>query len=147
MNSCLVEGNMITTSRLPSILFLLACAIFLAPQRPAGSQGKKKGSGTTPAQRGTKNKIEVEEFGGEFAQWVKSLTITSVDKLTFRYSTNEPAAVTAIWQVSDTPVTFSNQIGIGQAPHVIASGALGAVPAPGHVSQFEINFALFAPKI
>ncbi len=135
-----------TTSRLPSILFLLACAILLAPQRPAGSQGKKQGSGTTPAPPVTKTKIEVEEFGGEFAQWVKSLTITSLDKLTFRYSTNEPAAVTAIWQVSDTPVTFSNQIGIGQAPHVIASGALGAVPAPGHVSQFEINFALFAPK-
>jgi hypothetical protein len=89
--------------------------------------------------------MEVQENGGEFASpWVNSLTITSADTLTFRYSTNEPAATSAIWQVSDKPFSSGPQITAAQAPEVIASGALGTVPAPGHVAQFEINFSQFA---
>jgi hypothetical protein len=125
--------------------------IFLAGALPpsllALSQGKNQGQGTTPAPPVSKTSIEVQENGGDFASpWVKSLTITSASTLAFRYSTNEPNATSATWQVSDKPFSTGPQITAQQAPHVIAGGALGALPAPGHVSQFEINFALFAPK-
>jgi hypothetical protein len=111
------------------------------------SQGKNPQQGTTPGPPVSKTKIEVQENGGDLASpWVKSLTITSAGTLAFRYSTNEPGATSAIWQVSDKPFSSDPQITAAQAPHVIANGALGTVPAPGHVSQFEINFASFAPK-
>ncbi|HEY3025338.1 MAG TPA: hypothetical protein VGJ55_04205 [Pyrinomonadaceae bacterium] len=136
-----------TIRRLLPILFLLSFVTAMMPAQPALSQGKNQGQGTTPAPAVTKTKIEVQENGGDFASpWVKALTITSADTLAFRYSTNEPAATSAIWRVSDKPFSSGPQIAAAQAPHVIASGALGKVPAPGHVSQFEVNFASFAPK-
>jgi hypothetical protein len=118
----------------------------MAPLRPGSSQGKKQGQGTTPGPPVTKTRIEVKQFSGDFEQWQKSLIINSAEKVTFRYSTDEPAATSAIWQVSDKPFSSAPQITAAQAPHVIASGALGQVPAKGHVSLFDINFALFAPK-
>jgi hypothetical protein len=136
-----------TMRRSLPILFLLAFAITMAPWQRASSQGKNQGQGTTPGPPVTKTKIEVQENSGDFASpWVNSLTITSASTLAFRYSTNEPGAVSASWQVSDKPFSSGKLIGQSQAPHVIANGALGTVPAPGHVSQFDINFALFAPK-
>jgi hypothetical protein len=109
------------------------------------SQGKNPQQGTTPGPPVSKTKIEVQEFGGEFQNWVNALVITMAEKVTFRYSTNEPGAVSAIWQVSDKPFSTGPAVTVLQAPHVIASSALGKVPAPGHVSQFDINFKLFAP--
>jgi len=129
--------------------WLLILILALVPMFPnaAKSQGKKPPQGTTPGPPVTKTKIEAEEFGGEFQNWVKLLTITTPDKVTFRYSTNETGAVSAIWQVSDKPFSAGSAINSGQAFHVIASGALGKVPAPGHVSQFEINFKQFVPSV
>jgi hypothetical protein len=136
-----------TIRRLLPILFLLSFVTAMTPSQPTLSQGKKQGQGTTPGPPVTKTKIEVQENSGDFASpWVKSLTITSASTLAFRYSTNEPGATSAIWQVSDKPFSSGKLITQTQVPHVIASGALGTVPASGHVSQFEINFALFAPK-
>ncbi len=106
--------------------WLLISTLALFPVLPgvAKSQGKNPQQGTTPGPPVTKTKIEVQEFGGEFQNWVKSLTITTADKVTFRYSTNEPAATSAIWQVSDKPFSAGPQVTAAQAPHVIASGAL-----------------------
>jgi len=109
------------------------------------SQGKNPQQGTTPGPPVSKTKIEVQEFGGEFQNWVNGLTITMAEKVTFRYSTNEPGAVSAIWQVSDKAFSTGPAATVLQAPHVIASGVLGKVPAPGHVSQFEVNFKQFVP--
>jgi hypothetical protein len=133
-------------SRSNWLLFLILALAQIFPNL-VKSQGKNPQQGTTPAPPVSKTKIEVQENGGDFASpWVKSLTITSVGTLAFRYSTNEPGATSAIWQVSDKPFSSSPQITAAQAPHVIAGGALGTVPAPGHVSQFEINFGSFAPQ-
>jgi hypothetical protein len=129
--------------------WLLISTLAFSPIIPnvVKSQGKNPQQGTTPGPSVSKTKIEVQENAGDFAApWVNSLTITSAGTLGFRYSTNEPDAASAIWQVSDKPFSSGPQITKGQAPHVIASGALGNVPQPGHVSQFEIHFALFAPK-
>ena len=133
-----------TTSASGSTRYVLMLAVLTLAPAAVWSQGKP-GTDTTPAPPVTKTKLEVQENGGEFASpWVISLTITSADTLAFRYSTNEPAATSAIWQVSDKPFLSGSQITAAQPSQVIPSGALGTVPAPGHVSQFEINFAQFA---
>jgi Tol biopolymer transport system component len=110
------------------------------------SQGKNPGQGTQPAPPVTKTKLEVKEFSGDFEQWKKTLQINSAEKVTFRWSTSELNTASAIWQVSDKPFSSGPQTTVAQAPHVIASGVLGQVPIPGHVSMFDINFAQFAPK-
>jgi CubicO group peptidase (beta-lactamase class C family) len=140
------EVIMKTMRRLRSILFLLVLGTVMMFSLPASSQKKNPGQGTTPAPPVSRTKIEIKEFGGEFEQWVKTLTITSPDKITFRYSTDQPGAVTAIWQVSDKPFSSNPMITQQEAPHVIASGTLGQVPAPGHIHLFEVNFAVFAPN-
>jgi hypothetical protein len=126
-------------------LIILTLALLAISPHAAKSQGKNPQQGTTPGPPVTKTKIEAQEFSGDFQNWVKLLTITTPDTVTFHYSTNEPDAVSAIWQVSDKPFSTGSAMTPGQAPHVIASGALGKVPAPGHVSQFDINFKQFAP--
>lgn len=129
--------------------WLLILTLALVPMFPNAvkSQGKNPQQGATPGPPVSKTKIEVQEFGGEFQNWVNALTITMAEKVTFRYSTNEPGAVSAIWQVSDKSFSTGPAATVLQAPHVIASGALGKVPAPGHVSQFEINFKQFVPSV
>src|SRR4030095_4784406 len=128
------------------IVIGLFSTVLLVSKQTALSQVRQQGQATRPAPPTSKTKIEVKEFSGEFEQWVKSLTINSAETITFRYSTDQPGATSAIWQVSDKPVASGPQTRVAQAPHVIASNILGAVPAPGHVRLFDINFALFAPK-
>jgi hypothetical protein len=49
----------------------------------------------------TKTKIEAQEFSGDFRSG--SLLILTTPDSDFPHSTNEPGAVSAIWQVSDKP--------------------------------------------
>ncbi|MDQ3545803.1 MAG: hypothetical protein M3429_04695, partial [Verrucomicrobiota bacterium] len=128
------------------ILLAVISTSLIMPAPPAHSQGKRTQGGTTPAPPTTKTKLEAQEFGGEFQQWVKSLTITSAEEVTFRWMTDQPGVASAVWQVSDKPVVFGENIAQSQAPQVIASGVLGSVPKPGHVAMFDIDFAQFAPK-
>jgi len=114
-------------------------------------QIKKPNASTTPAPPATKTKLEVKQFSNEFEQWVKTITITSADKLTFRWSTQENAANGGVWKVSDKPVYFGGSTIAAAAlqqplPHVISSGNAGKPGANGTFLTFEINFALFAPK-
>lgn len=140
------KGNSMNLTR-SSSTWLLVLALALLPISPnaAKSQGKNPQQGTTPGPPVTKTKIEAQEFSGDFQNWVKLLTITTPDTVTFHFSTSEPGAVSAIWQISDKSFSTGSAMTAGQGPHVIASGALGKVPAPGHVSQFDINFKQFAP--
>lgn len=133
---------------LPATL-LLVSTLALLPMFPhsVASQGKNPQQGTTPGPPATKTKLEVKaSCGPDCEQWAKALTIESAEKVTLRYSTDQPGATSAIWQLSDKPFFSGSQVSAAQPPHVIASGALGQVPTPGHVSTFEINFALFAPQ-
>jgi hypothetical protein len=124
-------------------------------------QIKKPNDNMTPAppatktklevkQFSTKTKLEVKQFSNEFEQWMKTITITSADKLTFRWSTQEKAANGGVWKVSDKPVYFGGSTiaaaVLQQQPHVISSGNAGKPRANGTFLTFEINFALFAPK-
>jgi hypothetical protein len=122
--------------------------IFLLLATPNPAQ-KKPNFGSTPGPPVTKTKLEVKQFSKEFEQWVKTITITSADELTFRWSTDE-AANGGVWKVSDKPVSFGNTMTATasqqQQPHVINSGSAGKVPAKGKFLTFEIDFALFAPK-
>jgi len=133
-----------------TMLFVLALALQPIFPSSLASQGKNPQQGTTPGPPVTKTKLEAKgSCGPDCEQWVKTLTIESANKVTFRYSTEQPGATSAIWQVSDKPFSSGSQMSpaqASQAPHVIASGALGQVPSPGHVSTFDINFAVFAPK-
>ena len=113
-------------------------------------QIKKTNASTTPAPPATKTKLEVKQFSNEFEQWMKTITITSAEKLTFRWSTQEAAANGGVWKVSDKPVYFGRATiaaaALQQPPHVISSGNAGKLGALGTFLTFEINFALFAPK-
>jgi hypothetical protein len=129
-----------------SATLLVLISISLAfPLQTARSQGKKPSQGSTASPPATRTRLEVEEFGGEFQQWVKALTINSAGKVTFRWTTDQPGVAAASWQVSDKPVSSSSQILEVQAPNVIAGGALSVIPEPGHVAAFDIDFAKFAP--
>ena len=131
------------TTMLWKVMALMLSAVVVA-------QGQKPPQGSTPGPPVTKTKLEVKgSCGPDCEQWVKALTIEAADKVTFRYSTEQPGATSAIWQVSDKPFSSGSQMSMAQAsqaPHVIASGALGQVPGPGHVTAFDINFSVFAPK-
>ena len=130
-----------------TMLFVLALGLHPIFPSSLASQGKNAQQGTTPGPPVTKTKLEAKgSCGPDCEQWVKTLTIESANKVTFRYSTEQPGATSAIWQVSDKPFSSGSQMSPAQAPHVIASGALGQIPDPGHVNTFEINFAVFAPK-
>lgn len=124
----------------------LAAVCFLMPMRSANAQGKRSGPGYQPPPPVTKTKLDVMEFSGEFQQWVKSRTITTAEKLTFRWSTNEAGVASATWMVSDKPASFSHLAAAPQAPHVIRSGNLRKAPAKGHITMFDIDFALFVSK-
>jgi hypothetical protein len=137
-------GAMKTMRTLLSIFLLLFFGGLMLSGRHVWAQGKKPIPDSQPGPPVTKTKLEVKEFGGDFENWVKSLTIESPQKLNFRYSTDQPGAVSAIWQVSDGPIDSGLQANIEKAPHIIASGSAGDVPAPGHVGWFQINFALIA---
>jgi hypothetical protein len=116
------------------------------------AQGKNQPQGTTPGPPVTQTRIDVKEScGPDCDRWVKNLTIESASQVTFRYSTDQPGAASAIWQISDKSFFPASQVSASrlsapQAPHVIASGTLGQIPASGHVSTFDIDFAKFAPK-
>lgn len=129
----------------------LLLSLLLAPTLPrsVSSQQKKSGTGYKPPPPATKTKLEAQEFSKEFATWVKVLTITSADKLTFRWFTDEAAANGGIWKVSDKPVFSASNLMTAMAtqqPHIISSGTLSQAPSKGKFLTFEINFALFAPK-
>jgi hypothetical protein len=134
---------------LATVVLLLSLLLAPAPQRTVSSQGKKPGTDYKPAPPATKTKLEAQEFSKEFATWVKTLTITSADKLTFRWFTDEAEANGGIWKVSDKPVYFGGSMITAMAtqqPHIISSGTLSPAPSKGKFLTFEINFANFAPK-
>ncbi len=131
---------------------LLSLLLAPTPPRTISSQEKKPGNDDKPSPPATKTKLEAQEFSKEFATWVKTLTITSAEKLTFRWSTQEVAANGGVWKVSDKPVSFGSTMttavatALQQQPHVISSGSAGRPAATGNPLTFEIDFALFAPK-
>ncbi len=144
-------------NRIPYLLVsapLLCCVIpiLLLRTTPSTAQKTNPNLGTTPGPPVTKTKLEVKQFSKEFEQWVKTITITSAEKLTFRWSTDEAAAKGGVWKVSDKPVSFGSTMTtaaaaeLQQQPHVISSGNAGSQPAKGKILTFEIDFALFAPK-
>src|SRR6266446_5833721 len=92
---------LVWTLLLGSVITIL---VFPAPPIPA--QSKKPNFGSTPGLPATKTKLEVKQFSKEFEQWMKTITITSAETLTFRWSTQEAAANGGVWKVSDKPVYF-----------------------------------------
>ena len=140
-----VKSQYILATLFSFLLFSLAPA----PPHSVSSQGKKPGTDYKPAPPATKTKLEAQEFSKEFATWVKTLTITSADKLTFRWFTDEAEANGGVWKVSDKPVYFGGSMATAMAaqpPHVISSGNLSPAPSKGKFLTFEIDFANFAPK-
>jgi hypothetical protein len=140
--------NQIPTHALSGSLCSVILLVLLSPSVFTSTQVKKPGLDIKPAPPATKTKLEVQEYSKEFEQWVKTLTITSPKKLSFRWSTDEADATAARWAVSDKPISFGNALtpaAAVQQPHVIKSGVLGKAPAKGKFLTFEINFALFAP--
>src|SRR6266542_6100588 len=144
-------------NRIPYLLvsaLLLCCVIpiLLLRTTPSTAQKTNPNLDTTPGPPVTKTKLEVKQFSKEFEQWVKTITITSAEKLTFRWSTQEVAANGGVWKVSDKPVSFGSTMttavatALQQQPHVISSGSAGRPAATGNTLTFEIDFALFAPK-
>jgi len=128
------------------ILFTLISISLALTVPPARSQGKKPGPGNNPPPPVTKTKLEVKQGSGDFQSWVKSLTITTAGKITFRWMTDEPGVASAAWIVSDKPFSSGGPVVVAQAPQVIQSGPLNYLQQRGFASTFEINFAQFAPK-
>jgi len=126
-------------------LVMVTTGLMMPAQSILARDDKSKG-GTTPAPPVTKTKLEVMEGSGEFKQWAKSTSIESGESVTFRWSTDEPAATSAIWMVSDKPFSSNGNIVAAQGPHLIASGVAGTAPAKGKAQLFDINFGLFIPK-
>ncbi|HEU0173512.1 MAG TPA: serine hydrolase domain-containing protein [Blastocatellia bacterium] len=127
---------------------LMALAIIttgmMIPSQSARSQGKND-----PVRQQTqisKTRLEVMEGSGEFKQWVKTITISSAEKLQFAWYTDEPDVASAEWMVSNKAFSAPPWTSPTQAPNVIASGALTQVPQKGHGATFLIDFAKFAPK-
>lgn len=110
------------------------------------SQGERRQGGSTSPPPVTKTRLEVQEFSKEFAQWGKSLTISTPGRLTFRWMTDEANIALATWTVANKPASSSGVSAAVPAPKVIRSGNLRKAPAKGHVAMFDIDFAQFAPK-
>jgi hypothetical protein len=118
-------------------LVLFSLSLFL-PALPTVAQRREDGKFGPFI---TSTSVEVKEFSGDFEQWGKSLTINSAEPVTFRWSTALDGVASAVWHVTDKPFTRNLP-----AVKVFAEGTLKTVPKKGHVSQFDINFAQFAPK-
>ncbi|MCI0350916.1 MAG: hypothetical protein L0Z53_15935 [Acidobacteriales bacterium] len=116
----------------------------ITPTQFARSQGKKDPGHQQPPV--SKTKLEVMEGSGDFKQWVKTLTITSAEKLLFAWYTDEPGVTSAGWMVSDKDFSPPPWTSPTQSPHVIASGHLAPVPQKGQGATFLIDFTKFAPK-
>jgi hypothetical protein len=134
-----------------TLLLYCICPILFFSTTPNEAQKTNPNIAATPAPLVTKTKLEVKQFSKEFEQWVKTITITSADKLTFRWSTDEGSAKRGVWKVSDKPVSFGSTMSaaaaaLQQQPNVISSGSAGSVSTNGKIVTFEIDFALFAPK-
>lgn len=128
-----------------SFLTLIAISLLLSVQS-VWSQDKSPQGGSTSPPPVTKTKLEVQEFSKEFEQWRKSLTITTPERLTFRWMTDQANVALATWNVTNKPASSSGVPAAVPASKVIRSGNLRKAPAKGHVATFDIDFAQFAPK-
>lgn len=132
---------------LRTVLIVIAFATMPGAGSTSGeiSGQTKKPPPATPAPQVSKSRLEVRESSGGIEHWVESLTITSPQVVTFRYSSNEPGATSAVWQVSDKPFSSGPMMTAAQAPHVIASGPFRPAPSNAKLKLFDIDFARF-PK-
>jgi len=96
----------------------------------------------------SKTIVKVKRWSGDVSDgeiFGMSMTISSPDKLTFYWQTNETNVASAIWQVSDKPFAPLDMAAL-QA-QVLASGSLAFVPpAKGKAYWFTVDFAKFVSQ-
>ena len=93
--------------------------------------------------------VQIQRYSGDVNDgtepWGMSKTISSPEKLTFRWKTDEASVASAIWQVSDKPFAPLDMAAL-QA-QVLASGSLAFVPpAKGKAYWFTVDFAKFVSQ-
>jgi hypothetical protein len=130
-------------SRKIALLAGLAC-LFCAPAQRILAQRTRPALDPLTESATSKTKLEVKEGSGDFEQWGNSLVISSAEKVTFRWRTDQEGVASAMWQVRDSPA-FGQTSRIN-AGTILRSGEMNTVPAKGHVQPFEINTGQFAPQ-
>lgn len=115
-----------------AVFFVLLAFASSAPAQDHGKPGK-----ALPSPMIVPAKLDVQLFAGDFKTYGPQQTITSPQKVTFRWIPKLHGIARARWEVAASPFSGS------ATPAILLEGSVGTVPAVHQQGLFDVDFGKF----